>query len=1098
MRAKFLGSVSIVALLWTAPALAQQLDTQVEQQFAAQYSLNAGDLTAATIQLLKEKLAAEQKTQDAQNSIASAQANIDSTARQLNDAKADQQKKYQAILDSGLKIVTGADGKITTDAQAAREAAMRQANDLTNQYKLAYNDAQIDWQMSQKNPSAYTPQQRAEIDSRLKNALEHMTQAETAAIHIVEQIDRQALALLQDYNGAMDKTKSATAANDQAKSALSSANNAATVSKATAQDVNVLLQARAIADSDAKKARDDVARTAAAAGKFPPVSVLGTVGGATNLNVINLADTLANGTIRVSDLTPEQKSAIVAQGGGNIVAQGAGNIRIADLTPAMLLGIVAQGGGNIVAQGAGNIVAQGGGNIVAQGAGNIVAQGAGNLAQLAAALGIVAQGAGNIVAQGAGNIVAQGAGNIVAQGAGNLGQIATAALTNAKEAQTALLTAGLASSLITNDGASLIGRQVAQGLITNDGGSLITNDGGSLITNDGGSIKGKTTAQLAASAASLIDNTKLASLITNDGGSIVAQGAGNIVAQGAGNIVAQGAGNIVATGGGNIAAQSGIRAFQGTTEPAAAAQTTPANTVTAPVLPPSPTVGIPGGGFKHETTISISSSAVDQKTGNIVSTNTMPTSTAPAAPVTTTAVTTATPARPYDPNDWTTWPQKNVQEFMRPGTTVEQFKTSAEKDLASYKYSLAALSTHSSLTPTQQSQKAGIEAQIRSLEFQIDSANRALGLPTAASTSNAAASSPSSPVVTAAAVAAPAAPAVPVMSAAAIAATVPLKTNLAEAQMQVDNRLQQIASANQGLAELQAQRAKTTDPTTLKGIDAAISSAKFQIDVMQQSLDRENKQIATLQAASQPAASANPTVTPAAAIAAEPVKLSADQNTAIQKALRTIPGKLSPAEKKQFDNLSTLANRAAGKGLAAQDAGALKSGVATLLARHPQAAKRYNLQQVSAGAPASGAAGADSSVRPTPASLPTRPAQAPNAAAPIPSRDRTHPVSSPDVKAAVAPQAAPIAKPDKPHHAPVAHAPNPQRPVKPDVASRGPVTAPSSASHRRSPDAVKPPSAPRPVAVTRPASPPPSPPKVAAPTPPKPVVPSPSITPPRR
>ena len=1091
MRAKFLGSVSIVALLWTAPALAQQLDTQVEQQFAAQYSLNAGDLTAATIQLLKEKLAAEQKAGDAQNSIAAAQATIDSTARQLNDAKADQQKKYQAILDSGLKIVTGADGKVTTDAQAARESAMRQANDLTNQYKTAYNEALIEWQIATKNPSAYTPQQRAEIESRMNNASEHQRQAEQAAIHVAEQIDRQALTLLQDYNGALDKTKSATTANDQAKSALTSANNAATVSKATAQDVNVLLQARAIADSDAKKARDDVARTAAAAGKFPPVSVLGTVGGATNLNVINLADTLANGTIRVSDLTPEQKSAIVAQGGGNIVAQGAGNIRIADLTPAMLLGIVAQGGGNIVAQGAGNIVAQGGGNIVAQGggnivaqgAGNIVAQGAGNLAQLAAALGIVAQGAGNIVAQGAGNIVAQGAGNIVAQGAGNLGQIATAALANAKEAQTALLTAGLANSLITNDGASLIGRQVAQGLITNDGGSLITNDGGSLITNDGGSLAGKTAAQLAASAASLIDNAKVASFISTNGGGIVAQGAGNIVAQGAGNIVAQGAGNVLPSAG-------GIRAFQGTTEFAPTPPSPQVNTVAAPTAPISAPAG---GGFKHDTTISVSGSYVDQKTGNIVSTNDKPIAVAtaapaaPAAPATATTVVPAAATRPYDANDWTTWPQKNVQEFMRPGTTVEQFKTSAEKDLASYKYSLAALSTHSTLTPTQQSQKAGLEAQIQSLEFQIDSANRALGLPSAASASNSASTSSGTAVV-----AAPAAPAVPVMSAAAIAATVPLKTTLAEAQTQVDNRLQQIASANQGLAELQAQRAKTTDPTALKGIDVAISSAKFQIDVMQQSLDRENKQIATLQAASQPAASANPAATPAAAIAAEPVKLSADQNTAIQKALRTIPGKLSATERKQFDNLGMLADRAASKGLSASEAGALKNGITTLLARHPQAAKRYHLDQVNAGVSASGAT--DNSAKPTQASLPIRPADAPTAAAPTPSRDRPHPVSPPDVKRAVAPPAAPIAKPDKPHHAPVAHAPNPQRPVKPDVATRAPVTAPNAAPHRRVPETARPPVAPKPVATARPAPAP----KVTAPTPPKPVIPAPTVTPPRR
>jgi len=375
-----------------------------------------------------------------------------------------------------------------------------------------------------------------------------------------------------------------------------------------------------------------------------------------------------------------------------------------------------------------------------------------------------------------------------------------------------------------------------------------------------------------------------------------------------------------------------------------------------------------------------------------------------------------------------------------------------------------------------------MEAQIQSLQFQIDAANRALGLSTAASTSA------STAVATAAA---PAAPAAPVMSAAAIAATVTLKTNLTDAQAQVDGRLQQIASANQGLAELQAQRAKTTDPAALKGIDDAITSAKFQIDVMQQSLARENKQVADLQAAAAAAA-------PAGGTQAAPVKLSAEQNTAVQKSLRTIPGKLSSAEKRQFDRLSTLADRATHNGLTGDDATALKSGIAALRARHPHAASRYHLDQVHAATSGIEPGAAGKTLQRNEASLPVRAVDPQNGAAPKPHRETLREASRPELKSASGShQSAPNAKPDHDTHPAGA-----RQPVRPAAASRAaattPVTAPGSAPHRRSPDAVKTPSAPKPVAVSRPTAPPPSAPKVAAPPPPKPVAPTPSIAAPRR
>ncbi len=242
-----------------------------------------------------------------------------------------------------------------------------------------------------------------------------------------------------------------------------------------------------------------------------------------------------------------------------------------------------------------------------------------------------------------------------------------------------------------------------------------------------------------------------------------------------------------------------------------------------------------GGGFAHESTITISGN-YDSGTGTGQSTKpattvvaSAPATTAPAASVT---VATSAPPKGYDPNDWTTWPKADVASFLPPGKSVQQFKVGAEKDLDTYRKNLAALPA-TGLTSAQQSQKAGMEAQIRSLEFQVDTANRALGLPSASTTTvNTASAAPAAP-------AASPGPAVPVMSAAAIAATVKLQTNLSAAEKTVNDRAQQIASANQQLAQFQAQRAAASDPAQQKGLDAAISSAKFQIDVMQQALDRD-------------------------------------------------------------------------------------------------------------------------------------------------------------------------------------------------------------------------------------------------------------------
>ncbi len=151
---------------------------------------------------------------------------------------------------------------------------------------------------------------------------------------------------------------------------------------------------------------------------------------------------------------------IVASGGGNIVAGGAGNVLHQVPAGEAKFGpgaaIVASGGGNLgyTLGAASRIVASGGGNMTNQPVGLIgpaIDITRSPVLQLPGA-GIVAAGGGNIVAAGGGNVVAAGGGNIVASGGGN-----------------AVAVRGAAASLLANDGAGLIG---------NDGSGLLANDGG--------------------------------------------------------------------------------------------------------------------------------------------------------------------------------------------------------------------------------------------------------------------------------------------------------------------------------------------------------------------------------------------------------------------------------------------------------------------------------------------------------------------------------------------------------------------------------------------------------------------------------------------
>src|SRR6185312_1135921 len=75
-------------------------------------------------------------------------------------------------------------------------------------------------------------------------------------------------------------------------------------------------------------------------------------------------------------------------------------------------------------------------------------------------------------------------------------------------------------------------------------------------------------------------------------------------------------------------------------------------------------------------------------------------------------------------------------------------------------------------------------------------------------------------------------------------------------------------------------------------------------------------------------------------------KLTAAQGKAVQNALSTIPGKLNRSEQKQFDNLSTLVDKATGKGLTAEEASQLKAGLAALADKHPKAEKQHGLNAI--------------------------------------------------------------------------------------------------------------------------------------------------------
>lgn len=155
----------------------------------------------------------------------------------------------------------------------------------------------------------------------------------------------------------------------------------------------------------------------------------------------------------------------------------------------------------------------------------------------------------------------------------------------------------------------------------------------------------------------------------------------------------------------------------------------------------------------------------------------------------------------------------------------------------------------------------------------------------------------------------PVAPPVPVVSAAEIASSVKLQTDLAAAQTQVNGRTQQISSFNQTLTDLQAQRATTTDPVKRAGIDASINSTNFQLSVLNQTLEKENKQVSDLKAqvakTSVPAAAASTTTSSSAVVkpAIQPITPPASAKPADKGAAKPEPqvAKHTPETSKRDD-----------------------------------------------------------------------------------------------------------------------------------------------------------------------------------------------------
>jgi hypothetical protein len=350
------------------------------------------------------------------------------------------------------------------------------------------------------------------------------------------------------------------------------------------------------------------------------------------------------------------------------------------------------------------------------------------------------------------------------------------------------------------------------------------------------------------------------------------------------------------------------------------------------------------------------------------------------------------------------------------------------------------------------------------------------------------------------------------MSAAAIAATVTLPSDLAAAQQRVNDRSQQMASANQQLQQWVAQRATTTDPEKLKGLDAAISSAKFQLDVMQQSLDRENKNVADLQASAAKVASLTPASAPAAAPAATPpaapaaapaqaavpLKITPTEQKGLEQALRTIPGKLSTPEKKTFNSLSALAQKAVSKGLTPAEGAELLNGIRALAQKHPKGIERYKLTNLANPRHESGGrAGAQERPVQThavvPAEHPAAHGPSPAANAPVHPATIAKQVPEPAVVKPDALKSHAVHQPAAVEHAPVQSAPahaNRPEPAKPVMAHQHPASihpvAPAKSEHHHPPvahvpaamkPAVVPPkphvaNVPRPVAVAKPAAPP--------------------------
>ncbi|MFB9265060.1 hypothetical protein ACFFWD_18185 [Bradyrhizobium erythrophlei] len=512
---------------------------------------------------------------------------------------------------------------------------------------------------------------------------------------------------------------------------------------------------------------------------------------------------------------------------------------------------------------------------------------------------------------------------------------------------------------------------LAGSVVSQGGGGVIAQGGGNLIAQGGGN------------------------LIAQGGGNAIAQGGGNLIAQGGGNLIAQGGGNLIAQGGGNLIGQDGAgfvlrgpAAYKavGPTEHETTKPETPKLATTTPtsamlhivdVAAPAPTHGS-NTATGHTTYLMPTEqlaagarnnlSASDQKILNGMIADVKAGKTLTPAQETQAATLLNQAAKGLDPATVKSLQQTatvkaavaNANTAVA-ATVVNQAVAAAKNDPAV----VAAVQNLQSGKPLTPSQQASLNTAISSVvnNLPVSDAQKQNLTQTAATQ---VATAPQTALAPAAAPAVDMSAYTPAM-------------------------VQQMVTAGptviQGLQSQQAAALAKGDKTMAEALGRDITSLQGQIDTAKKiaattpaapaatpagSATAAAKPTAPAVAtptASTPAAvaTAAPAATPAGSPAAAPVgttpatpsaavsvaatsktdeapaRITAEQGKAVQQALRTIPGKLTKAEEKNFSVLSALVDRARTKALTPEEAATLRDGLKALAEKHPKAERQHGL-----------------------------------------------------------------------------------------------------------------------------------------------------------